>query len=63
MRAVVERVVTPEKWEAAVAGMLDTIAAGNSKAFVALAPYVMGAVPKEISGQVDKDGRFVFVVE
>lgn len=63
MRAVVEEVVTPEKWKAAVEGMLATIAEGNSKAFTALAPYVMGAAPKEVTVKGDADHPMVFVIE
>jgi hypothetical protein len=62
-RSQVEEIVTPEQWDKAVRSMLRQIQKGNVKAFGALAPYVMGAAPKEISGTVDGDGRFVFVVE
>lgn len=63
MRQVVEDVVTPEKWRDAVEGMLQTIKEGNSKAFSALAPYVMGAPPKEVTVKGDADHPMVFVVE
>lgn len=54
MRGVVEQVVTAPRWRAAIEGMLVQIAEGNAKAFSALAPYVMGAAPKEI--RVSGDG-------
>lgn len=62
-RATVERVVTDAEWTKAIEGMLAAIAEGNAKAFAALAPYVMGAAPKEVTVKGDTDHPFVFVVE
>jgi hypothetical protein len=63
MRTVVEQAVTPEKWREAVEGMLASIKEGNAKAFSALAPYVMGAPPKEVTVKGDADHPMVFVIE
>jgi hypothetical protein len=63
MRQVVEEVVTPEKWREAIEGMLLSIKDGNAKAFTALAPYVMGAAPKEVTIKGDADHPMVFVIE
>ena len=61
-RAQVEAIVTAEEWAKAVRALLKEAQRGNVKAFGVLAPYVVGALPREVSGEVDGH-RFVFVIE
>lgn len=56
-RDAVARVVTATRWRAAILGMLEKIEEGDALAFRALAPYVMGAPPKEITVKVDVESR------
>jgi hypothetical protein len=52
-RDVFLAVVTAKRWRAAVFGLLAKAAEGDALAFRALAPYVMGAAPKELTIRVD----------
>lgn len=61
-RAQVEEIVTAEEWAKVVRALLKEAQRGNVKAFGAIAPYVLGALPKEVSGEVD-GRRFLFVIE
>lgn len=54
-RAQVEALVTPEEWAAVLRGQVKQAQKGNVKAFNALAPWVMGAVPQSV--EVTGDGH------
>jgi hypothetical protein len=56
-RDVVLRVVTTKRWAEVVLGMVAKAASGDAKAFAELAPYVMGAKPKELTVTVDVEAR------
>lgn len=48
-RSQVEELVTPEAWAAVIKGQIAQARKGNVKAFAALAPWVMGAVPQDVN--------------
>lgn len=62
-RAVVERIVTQEKWAEAVEAMLKEVKAGNVKAWFTIAPYVLGAPPKEVTLKGDDTAPLRIVIE
>ena len=62
MRGVVTSTVEVPDWERVVRTALARAQAGDAKARDWLTSYVAPIV-KEVSGQVDTDGRFVFVIE
>lgn len=63
MRSVITERVTREDWAMVVEVALAHAKAGKSDARDWLSAWIVGAVPKEVTGQVDTDGRFVFVIE
>ena len=63
MRAAFEHRVDQDRWNAVIDRALADAVAGDAVARAWLTPWVVGAVPREVTGQVDPTGRFVFVVE
>ena len=63
MLEVVQMRVTPDRWARAIDGMLDSIESGNAKAFAVLAPYVMGAAPKDVQVTGAEGGAIEFTLK
>lgn len=62
-RTIVMDSVPPERWAGVITKALEQAEGGDGVARSWLGSYLMGAPPREISGQVDGDGRFLFVIE
>jgi hypothetical protein len=62
-RDVVLGSVTPDRWAMVIVKALEQAESGEAVARSWLGSYLMGAPPREVSGTVDGDGRFLFVIE
>jgi len=56
-RGQIEEIVTAAEWDRVIRGVLKQAKRGNVKAAAWLAPWVMGAEPKEITVTADVEAR------